>query len=161
MTQTLVAQPTLAALVDDLVVYLRDQHKLQVATHPHPLPPEGLERVFDSFGHHLVALALVARSDDKVAGEEREVILGHCKSRALLAGLEMTPQEEHLLEDYLRHFLPMLKQLIPALDQLKHDTKAEIADLISAAHTLVEADGAVRLQEVTYLASLQDSLRSF
>ena len=53
MTQTLVAPPTLAALVDDLVIYLRDQHKLQETTHPHPLPPEGLERLFDTFGHHL------------------------------------------------------------------------------------------------------------
>jgi hypothetical protein len=79
MTQTLVA-PTLAALVDDLVIYLRDQHKLQETTPPHPLPPEGLERVFNAFGHHLVALALVARSDDKVAIQEREVILLHPRS---------------------------------------------------------------------------------
>jgi len=160
MTQTLVAPPTLAALVEDLVTYLRDQHELQETTHPHPLPPEGLERVFDTFGHHLVALALVARSDDKVAVQEREVILRHCKSRALLAGLEMTPEEEQVLEDYLRQFLPTLKQLIPTLDQLKHDTKAEIAGLIADAHALVEADGTVRLREVAYLASLQDALHA-
>jgi hypothetical protein len=74
--------------------------------------------------------------------------------------VELKSAEEQALEDYLRRFLPTLKQLIPALDQLKHDTKAEIADLISAAHTLVGADGAVRLQEVTYLASLQDALHA-
>ena len=55
---------------------------------------------------------------------------------------------------------PTLKQLIPALDQLKYDAKADIAGLISAAHALVEADGTVRLQEVAYLASLQDALLS-
>jgi hypothetical protein len=160
MTQTHVAPPNLAALVDELVIYLRDQHKLQETTHPHPLPPEGLERVFDTFGHHLVALALVARSDDKVAVQEREVILLHCKSRALSAGLEMKPDEEDALEEYLRRFLPTLKQLIPALDGLKRDTKPEIAGLIAAAHALVEADGTVRLREVAYLASLQDALLS-
>jgi len=160
MTQTHVAPPTLAALVDDLVTYLRGQHTLQETTHPHPLPPEGLERVFDAFGHHLVALAVVARSDDKVASEERDVILHHCKSRALSVKLELTPGEEQMLEDYLRHFLPTLKQLIPTLGQLKHDTKAEIAGLIAAAHALVEADVAVRLQEAAYLASLQDALHA-
>jgi len=148
------------SLVDELVVYLRDQHKLQETTHPHPTAPEGFEWVFDSFSHHLVALALLARSDDKVAVQEREVILRHCKIRALAAGLEMTPDEDDALEHYLRHFLPTLKQLIPALDQLKYDAKADIAGLISAAHALVEADGTVRLQEVAYLASLQDALLS-
>ena len=72
----------------------------------------------------------------------------------------MTPEEEEVLEEYLRHFLPTLKQLIPTLDQLKHDTKAEIAGLIAAAHALVEADGTVRLREVAYLASLQDALHA-
>jgi hypothetical protein len=73
----------------------------------------------------------MARSDDRVAVQEREVILRHCKSRALLAGIEMTP-EEQVLEEYLRYFLPTLKQLMPTLDQLKHDTKTEIAGLIAA-----------------------------
>jgi hypothetical protein len=114
--------------------------------------------VFDTFSHHLVALALLARSDDKVAAQERDVILRHCMTRAQAAGLEMSRDEEDALEHYLRHFLPTLKQLIPALDQLKHDTKADIAGLIAPAHALVEADGAVCLQEVAYLASLQDAL---
>ena len=116
--------------------------------------------MFDSFSHHLVALALLARSDDKVAAQEREVFLRHCKIRVLPAGFEMTPAEDDALKDYLRHFLPMLKQLISALDQLKYDTKADIAGLICAAHALVEADGAVCMQEVAYLASLQHALVS-
>jgi hypothetical protein len=72
----------------------------------------------------------------------------------------MTPDEEDASEDCLRHFLPTLKQLIPALDRLKCDAKADIAGLISAAHALVEADGTVRMQEVAYFASLQDALNS-
>lgn len=78
----------------------------------------------------------------------------------MLAGVEMTAEEELALTDYVGHFLPTPKQLAPALDQLKRDTKAEIGGLIAAAHALVKADGAVRMREVAYLASLQDALHS-
>lgn len=159
MTQTHAATRSLAALVEELVIYLRDQ-QLQETIHPHPPPPHGLERVFDTFSHHLVALVLVARSDARIAAQERDVILRHCKSCATLAGLEMTVEEEQALEDYLRHIPHTLQQLSPALDWLKHDTKAEIAGLIAAAHELVRADGTVGLQEVAYLASLQHALQS-
>jgi hypothetical protein len=70
----------------------------------------------------------------------------------------MTAEEEATLSDYLRNFRPTMLQLTPMLERLKHDTKPEIAGLIAAAHALVEADGVVRLQEVTYLASLQHDL---
>jgi hypothetical protein len=79
------ATRSLAALVDELVICLRDQHKLQETTPPHPSAPEGLDRVFYSFSHRLVALALLARSDDKVAAQEREVILRHRKIRGSCA----------------------------------------------------------------------------
>jgi hypothetical protein len=39
--------------------------------------------VFDSFSHHLVSLALLARSDDKFAAQEPDVIVRHCKIHAL------------------------------------------------------------------------------
>jgi len=146
----------LAILVDDLVAYLKSQN-LQDGVQPR-IPPAGLERVFDTFSHHLVALSLVARADAKVVARERETILRHCVNRARIAGLEMTAEEEATLSDYLRHFRPTMLQLTPMLERLKHDTKPEIAGLIAAAHALVEADGVVRLQEVTYLASLQHDL---
>ena len=158
MTQTHAATPTLAALVDDLVIYLRDRQKLKDATHQSPPPPEGLQRVFTTFSHHMVALTLVARSDSDVAAKERDVVLRHCKALALAAGLEMTAEEEQTLGEYLRRFRPTMQQLTAMLDRLEHDTKAEIAGLIGAAHSVVEADGVVRFQEVAYLASLQHDL---
>jgi len=57
MTQTHAATPSLAALVDELVVYLQDQHKLQDTPHPGPPPPEGLERVYDTFTSSLLPLS--------------------------------------------------------------------------------------------------------
>jgi len=70
----------------------------------------------------------------------------------------MTADEDTALGEYLRHFRPTMQQLTPMLERLKHDTKAEIAGLIAAAHALVKADGTVSLQEVAYLASLQRAL---
>src|SRR5262245_52897404 len=96
---------SLAALVEDLVAFLRDQGKKV----PEPrIPPEGLERSFDTFGHHWFALMLVARSDSEVATEERERILDYCRSRARSAGLEMTTEEEMALRHHLTHFRPTL-----------------------------------------------------
>lgn len=159
MTHSYTPRRSLAVLVDDLIAYLKDQNSPQEGSHP-GVPPAGLERVFDSFGHHLVALTLVARSDAKVVAKERESIVRYCASRARRTGREMTAEEEAALSEHLRHFRPTMMHLTPMLERLKHDTKSEIASLIGAAHALVEADGVVRLQEVTYLASLRHDLRA-
>src|SRR5262245_53692482 len=92
---------SLPTLVHELVLYIRGQHKHH--DDPDNLPPEGLARVFDCFSHHLLALALVARSDASVVSEEREVILSHCRERARVAGLEMNEDEESALASYVRH----------------------------------------------------------
>src|SRR5262245_51577885 len=154
------ATASLAVLVDELVTYLRDQHEPQDESERNA-PPAGLARVFDTFSHHLVALTLVARSDDKAVAKEREVTFRHCKSRARTAGLEMSRDEDEALNDYLRDLKPTIQQVSLMLDRLKHDTKAEILGLVAAAHAVVEADGVVRLQEVCYLASLQHALLAF
>ena len=125
MTQSHTPRASLAALVDQLVAYLKDQHKPQEGVQARTLPV-GLERMFDTFSHHLVALSLVARSDAKVVAREREVILRHCASRARIAGFEMNEDEEAALSDYLLHFRPTMQQLTPMLERLKHDTKPEI-----------------------------------
>lgn len=66
--------------------------------------------------------------------------------------------ERDALYDCLRDFRPNLTQFISAMERLKHDTKEEIADLITAAREVVEADGVVRLQEALYLTALQRDL---
>jgi len=157
MTQNHTPRASLAVLVDKLVAYLKDQNKPQDGVPPRTAPA-GLERVFDVFSHHLIALSLVARADAKVVAKERETIQRYCVNRARNAGFEMSEDEEAALSDYLRHFRPTMQQLTPMLERLKHETKPEIAGLIAAAHALVSADGIVRLQEVTYLASLQHDL---
>ncbi len=157
MTRTSAHPASLATLIDALVAFIQDRGQPHLAL-PQSLPPEQLARVFETFEHHLVALSLVARSDAKVAAAERDVIFRHCVRRAQMAGREMTSAEEDALRDYLRHFRPAMQHMTPMLERLKHDTKGEIGGLIAAAHALVEADGVVRLQELSYLASLQRDL---
>lgn len=105
----------------------------------------------------MVALALVARSDSDVAAKERDVVLRHCKALVVMAGVEMTAEEEEALREYLRGFRPTMQELTAMRDRLKHDTKAEISGLIAAAHTVVEADGVVRFPGVAYLAAARSS----
>ncbi|HMI95735.1 MAG TPA: hypothetical protein VK479_04435 [Micropepsaceae bacterium] len=156
------ADPTdlnLAVLVDGLVAFLQEQQKLQKSVLPGPFPDE-LAQMFEVSGHHIVALLLVARSDDKVVATERQAILRHCVDRAQKAGQEVSPTERASLYDYLWHFRPNLMQLVSATEQLKRDTKDEIVELIATAREVVEADGIVRLQEALYLTSLQRDLHA-
>jgi hypothetical protein len=148
---------SLQILIDRLVAFLQEQQKQPKTSLSIP-SPDGLGRVFDTFSHHLVALMLVARSDDKVVERERAAILEHCADRARKAGLEMTAAERNALHEYLRHFHPAEMLLGPAMAQLKRDRKDDIAALVAAAHRVVEADGVVRLQEASYLLSLQHDL---
>jgi tellurite resistance protein len=157
MTRTDPAGASLAILVSGLAEFLREQQKLQNPILPGPFPEE-LARVFEISGHHLVALVLVARSDDEVVATERQTIVRHCTDRAEKAGVELSSMEKAALYDYLRHFRPTLIQFISAMERLNHDTKNEIADLIAAARAVVEADGVVRLQEALYLTSLEREL---
>ena len=157
MTQTDPAGLSLAILVAGLAEFLREQQKLQNTIVPGPFP-DVVARVFEMSGHHIVALVLVAQSDDEVVATERQTIVRHCAVRAQKAGLELSAMESDALYDYLRGFRPNLLQFISAMEPLKHDTKDEIADLIAASREVVEADGVVRLQEALYLTSLERDL---
>jgi hypothetical protein len=154
MTHADPSHANLAILVDGLVAFLHGQHKLQNKTVPGPFPDE-LARVFAMSGHHIVALMLAAQSDDELVATERQAILRHCADRAERAGEELSPAERASLYDYLREFRPNLTQFISVMEQLKKDSKEEIARLIAAAREVVEADGVVRLQEALYITTLQ------
>jgi hypothetical protein len=134
MTRTNPADASLAILVAGLAEFLREQQKLRSPILPGPFPDE-LARVFEVSGHHIVALMLVARSDDEVVATERQTIVRHCADRAQKAGLESSSTEKAALYDYLRHFRPTLMQLIFAVERLKHDTKGEIAESRGSSFT--------------------------
>jgi hypothetical protein len=127
-----------------------------------PMPeepfPADLTHIREAFGHHLVPLMLLARSDGETALSEREVVLHYCLARADEAGLNLTPAETAALSDYLRDFRPTRMQLGPALKRLEHDSKADIAALVAAAQAVVDADGERRPREMQFLDELNRDL---
>ena len=133
-----------------------------------PMPPEpagpsdnfpnDLMRGRDAFGHHLVALLLIARCDGECAVEEREIILDHCLDRAKISGLELSLMEKAALNDYLRAFRPSRAQFGPALKRLHHDSHGDIVSLVAAAQRVVDADGIRRPREVKFLEELSRDL---
>jgi len=157
MTQTDPTGVSLAVLVSRFVAFLRERQKMQHPTTPGPFPDE-LAPVFELSGHHLVVLVLLAGADDKVVSSECQAIVRHGAHRAQKAGNELSSVERGALYDYLRHFHPTPMQCISATERLRHDTKAELTDLIVAARQVVEADGVVRLQEALYLNSFERDL---
>jgi hypothetical protein len=159
MTSADASQANLTVLIDHFVAFLREQQKQQALSSA-GASPEGLARVFDTFSHHLAALMLLAKSDDRIASSERAVVARHCVERAQKAGLAMTPEEIAALDHYLHHFRPTEMQFLPAIERLKHDSKEDLASLIAAAHAVVEADGVVRLQEALYLSALLRELHA-
>jgi len=61
--------------------------------------PRDLERLREQFGHHIVLLTLLSRSDGEAVMLEREVILHHCLEQAHTAGEPATASEAAELGD--------------------------------------------------------------
>ena len=158
MTDSDVTNRSLAPLVDRLAAFLREQPEPPRSSLPDGPYGGDPNHVFESFGHHLVVLMLVARSDEDIVAAERQVVLRHCAERARKTGRELTSEEMEALTEYVGEYRPNQSHLDPALERLKRSTKDEIADLIEAAHAVVEADRVFRLQEALFLASLRRDL---
>ncbi len=103
----------------------------------HAFPAE-LAALRERFGHHIVLLALLARSDGDFADSERIVIIEHCVA---LAGLDARGRAS--VHDYLRDYRPALAQLDPALKRLEADEHSNINMLVDSAERLIRADGRV------------------
>ena len=149
----------LSILVERFAAFLKEQRKHPELAEPHSVPPI-LSQPSEIFGHHLVVLMLLAKSDDAITPSEREKVFDYCVARARKAGAELNAEQTHALDHYLQHHRPAEIQLTPALERLKHDSKEDLASLIAAAHAVVEADGVVRLNEAIYLNSLLRDLHA-
>jgi len=122
--------------------------------------PTDLERLREQFGHHIVLLTLLSRSDGDAVIQEREVILHHCLERAHNSGEPATASEAAELGDYLRDLRPTTAQLGPSIRRLERGTKEEVIAVVTAAIALVDADGARRPREVEFLADLKRELHA-
>jgi len=159
MSQSRAAHPHLPTVVERLTVFLRGQPYLEPAA-PIVATPEDLAHVLDALGHHIVALTLVARSDDNILDQERRVIFRYSVQRAAKLGHPLSDGEKQALEEYLEDFYPPLAMLEDALERLKFDSKADLEALLEAAHDVIGADHIYRIDEVSFLLSLRHDLAS-
>jgi len=122
--------------------------------------PQDLERLREKFGHHIVLLTLLSRSDGEAALQEREAILHHCLEEARKAGAPATVAEAAELGDYLRDLRPTTAQLGPSIRRLERSTKEEVLAVVSTAIAVVDADGARRPREMEFLTDLKRELHA-
>jgi len=116
-----------------------------------------LASIDKSYGHHLVALALLARADGESALSEREVMLRYCLARAKTAGIDITPAERLALKDHLSRYRPSRNELDRAIKRMRQDSKDDIA-AIAAALEIVDADRERRPGELQFLTELSSHL---
>lgn len=147
----------LGALIDHFGQFVRERHDpLPAAPNPAEFPPE-LTELHRNFGHHVILLGLLARSDGEFAPAESNIIVGHCLQLASRAG-PVSEGARKALDAYVGCFRPSLVQLDPALRRLSHDPPADIAALLGAAQALIEADGVTRPEETRFLEGLKKGL---
>jgi tellurite resistance protein len=122
--------------------------------------PRDLERLREQFGHHIVLLTLLSRSDGPAVIQEREAILRHCLEEARKAGAPATASEAAELGDYLHDLRPTTAQLGPSIRRLEDGTKEEVLAVVAAAIAVVDADGARRPREMEFLTDLKRELHA-
>lgn len=145
---------SLGLLVGRFGNYVRETYVPPVQTPP-PAPfPESLGRLREATGHHLIPLVLIARADGEFAASEREVIVKHCVDLARAGGVQLDDADVKSFDEYVASYRPTLVQLEPAIHRLSHGTHDEVAGLIDAARTVVEADGVTRPEETKLLTEL-------
>jgi tellurite resistance protein len=118
------------------------------------------ERLREQFGHHIVLLTLLSRSDGQAVIQEREAILRHCLEEARKAGAPATASEAAELGDYLHDLRPTTAQLGPSIRRLEDGTKEEVLAVVAAAIAVVDADGARRPREMEFLTDLKRELHA-
>jgi tellurite resistance protein len=152
---------SLGLLVGRFAAFLNEQPASFFDSTPSEVAfPQDLERLREKFGHHIVLLTLLSRSDGEAVMQEREVILHHCLEQAHVSGEPATAAEAAELGDYLRDLRPTSAQLAPSIKRLEHGTKEEVVAVITTAIAVVDADGDRRPREVAFLTDLQRDLHA-
>jgi hypothetical protein len=135
--------------------YVRDRHEPCVAPPapetPTPLPQETRETI----AHHLIPLALLARTDGSVAEAEQKAMLDHAVAVLAAAGHPVGEADLAKLKAYIMGFRPTLMQLDPALHRLEQETTDNKIAFLGAARAVVMADGRLDTAEARLLDELK------
>lgn len=156
---------SLGVMVSRFGDFVRESHTVQAQGDTAGLPageafPDELLHLREAVSHHLIPLALLARSDRDFSPLERDVIVAHCAAIASRHGLEMGGAHAAVLSDYVSSFVPTLAQLEPALHRLAHAPHDEVVELVNAAKAVFDADGVHRPAEAKFFQTLCDDLNA-
>jgi tellurite resistance protein len=145
----------LGVLVEQFGMFVRERYDAPLDVIPLDDPfPDDLTGLHKSFGHHIIPLALLSRTDGTCCEEERKAIVTHCVTLSRQIGPGATEAEEAALAEYVAAFRPSLVQLDPALRRLEREPADHVAAFLAAARAVVEADGIVRPEERKFLDDL-------
>jgi hypothetical protein len=105
--------------------------------------------------HHLIPLALLARSDGDYAASEQTIMANHAAAILSKSGHALNDTDKAKLGSYIAGFRPTLMQLDPSLHRLDHETTENKIAFLDASRALVNADGKIDPAE----ARLMDELK--
>ncbi len=141
-------------LVENFGIFVRERYDLPPDCAPVESYSQALSHLHNAFGHHIIPLSLLSRSDGSCADCERKVIVEHCLFLARASGQAAGDDERAALEEYVVEFRPTLVQLEPALHRLEHEPAEHLDAFLAAAKAVIEADGVVRPEEARFLEKL-------
>jgi tellurite resistance protein len=149
---------SLGLLVGRFGSFVREQHD-EIASAPAAPIEEPLAHERQMIAHHMIPLALLARSDGNSDVAEQAVMLDHALAVLKMKGDTVTDADREALKSYIAAMKPSLVQLDPALKRLEHESPAEISALLDAAKKVMMADGNMDAAEVHLLDEMQQELR--
>jgi tellurite resistance protein len=148
---------SLGLLVGRFGSFVRERHDAIVSEAPEEIA-EPLAHERQMIAHHMIPLALLARSDGNTDVAEQTAMLDHALAVLAAKGETIGDSDRAALKSYVAALRPSLVQLDPALKRLEQETPQEIAGLLEAARKVMEADGKIDPAEAHLLDALKTEL---
>ena len=149
---------TWGLLVGRFGTFVRDNCTVeaQAAASTEAVCPEDVEHVRSAVAHHLIPLMLLSKVDGETADSEIAVILDHCVAIARRREVVLADGHRAAFAAYVAGYRPTLMQLDPALRLLERDNLEDLADLFTAASSVISADGRLDPAELRLLDEIKE-----
>jgi tellurite resistance protein len=148
---------TLGLLVGRFGEFVREQHDEIVSAPAAPIE-EPLAHERQMIAHHMIPLALLARSDGNSDVAEQAAMLDHAVAVLAIKGETVSDNDREALKIYIAEMKPSLVQLDSALKRLEQGSPQEITALLGAAKKVMMADGNLDPAEAHLLDEMQHEL---
>lgn len=148
---------SLGLLVGRFGAFVREQHDAAASAPATPIE-EPLAHERQMIAHHMIPLALLARSDGNSDVAEQAAMLDHALAVLTMKGEIVSDADRAALKSYIAAMRPSLVQLDPALKRLEQESPETVAALLAAAKNVMMADGALDAAETHLLEEMQKDL---